>query len=337
MNVAGKDPLSHFSALRTRSVDEFCHRLSGLFSVGTIDFGRGDEQSFHGHLNHYAGNDLTLSYGRYAAPLAATILNADNFIQGFPLRGKGISVVDGSQNTLQQDHGLVGGPGAKVSLQYSNDFQHFVLTIKPQAVIRKLSALIGCPADKQLQMDFVVAPHARELRRLVEFVVGELDEGAGSLPQFVLAELEQSLIVSFLCGNRHNYSPLLDGTPKGAAPREVRRVEEYVEHNWDQPITIEALALIANASVRSLFYAFQKSRGISPMTFVRQARIRRARAMLASGEPGTSVTSVALACGFSNLGHFAKYYRNAYGELPSATLRESPVSPRSHSNLGAEA
>ncbi|MBX3581984.1 MAG: AraC family transcriptional regulator [Rhizobiaceae bacterium] len=336
MNVTTKDPLSHFSALRTRSVDEFCQRLSGLFSVGAIDFGRGDEQNFHGRLNHYAGKDLTLSYGRYDAPLAATILNADNFIQGFPLGGKGISVVDGSESALQDNHGLVGGPGAKVSLKYSDDFQHFVLTIKPQAVIRKLGALIGYPADKQLQMDFEVVPHAPELRRLVQFVVRELDEGAGSLPPLVLAELEQSLIVSFLCGNRHNYSRFLDGTPKAAAPREVRRVEEYVEHHWDQPITIEALALIANASVRSLFYAFQKSRGISPMTFVRQARIRRAYAMLVSGEPGTSVTSVALACGFSNLGHFAKYYRNAYGELPSDTLRESPVSPRKRRNLPAE-
>jgi transcriptional regulator GlxA family with amidase domain len=43
--------------------------------------------------------------------------------------------------------------------------------------------------------------------------------------------------------------------------------------------------------------------------------------MLANADPATSVTSVAFACGFSNLGHFAKYYYSTYGERPSDTLR----------------
>jgi transcriptional regulator GlxA family with amidase domain len=90
-----------------------------------------------------------------------------------------------------------------------------------------------------------------------------------------------------------------------------------------QPLTIEALALVANASVRSLFYSFKKSRGVSPMTFVKHVRIRHAREMLASGDPAASVTSVALACGFSNLGHFARYYHTTFGELPSDTLRSA--------------
>jgi transcriptional regulator GlxA family with amidase domain len=37
--------------------------------------------------------------------------------------------------------------------------------------------------------------------------------------------------------------------------------------------------------------------------------------------PGMTVTSVAYACGFSNLGRFAKYYHAAFGEHPSATLK----------------
>jgi transcriptional regulator GlxA family with amidase domain len=32
------------------------------------------------------------------------------------------------------------------------------------------------------------------------------------------------------------------------------------------------------------------------------------------------VTDVAFACGFSNLGHFAKGYYTQFGERPSATL-----------------
>jgi transcriptional regulator GlxA family with amidase domain len=88
-------------------------------------------------------------------------------------------------------------------------------------------------------------------------------------------------------------------------------------------VTVEALAIVANASVRSLFYSFRKSRGVSPMTFVRQVRLRHAKEMLISAGPETSVTSVAAICGFSNLGHFAKHYYLAFGEHPSATLRSA--------------
>jgi transcriptional regulator GlxA family with amidase domain len=49
--------------------------------------------------------------------------------------------------------------------------------------------------------------------------------------------------------------------------------------------------------------------------------MRHAKAMLTTPEAGTSVTSVAFACGFSNLGHFAKDYFQGFGELPSETLR----------------
>lgn len=57
------------------------------------------------------------------------------------------------------------------------------------------------------------------------------------------------------------------------------------------------------------------------MVFVRQVRLRHAKAMLSHPTPETSVTSVGFLCGFSNLGHFARNYFEAFGEHPSQTLR----------------
>jgi len=42
-----------------------------------------------------------------------------------------------------------------------------------------------------------------------------------------------------------------------------------------------------------------------------------------NAEESTTVTGVAFACGFSNLGHFANDYRATFGELPSDTLRRA--------------
>jgi transcriptional regulator GlxA family with amidase domain len=44
------------------------------------------------------------------------------------------------------------------------------------------------------------------------------------------------------------------------------------------------------------------------------------RRQLEGATPGTSVADVAAAYGFYNPGRFAKYYRERYGELPSATV-----------------
>jgi transcriptional regulator GlxA family with amidase domain len=158
-------------------------------------------------------------------------------------------------------------------------------------------------------------------RRLVEFVLLELDRTDTPFPKLVLDELEQALIISYLSCNRHNYSHLLEGSVRPVAPWQVRLAEEYIEQNWDQPVTIESLALVGNIGIRSLFYSFKKSRGVSPMVFVRQVRLQHAKEMLMHAGPETTVTLVASACGFSNLGHFAKYYHAAFGEHPSATLK----------------
>ena len=100
----------------------------------------------------------------------------------------------------------------------------------------------------------------------------------------------------------------------------MRRAEDYIEAHWDQPITIEALALVTNSSARSIFYAFRQSRGYSPMAFVKQIRLRHAREMLMAPLPDTTVADVAFACGFSNLGHFAKDYAALFGQRSSETL-----------------
>ena len=152
------------------------------------------------------------------------------------------------------------------------------------------------------------------------FFALELDS---STPSLAIAELEQALIVSFICSNRHNYSNLLDDRTRPIASWQVRRAEEYIEAHWNQPITIEELAQATSASARSIFHQFKNDRGKSPMAFVKQVRLRHAREMLERKDQNPSVTATAFACGFTNLGHFARDYFKRFGERPSDTVRRS--------------
>jgi AraC-like DNA-binding protein len=319
------EPLSRFPALRTHDVDELRQRLSGLFSVWSMDLGRGGQRTFDGCLNHRQMPDVGLTYARYGSPLAVRLSHGDTFLQGFPVHGHGSVVIeDGREGEVSPRNGITCGPNADLRIKYSSDFEHLILRIKPQKLIKTLSGLIDRPVDP-LRIATNLRPipaMAVAQRRLVEFVVGELDRVDAVLPDLVLAELEQALVVSYLNCNAHYYSQLLGENPvRSVAPWQVRIAEEYIEANWDQPLTIEALAHVANAGIRSLFFTFKKSRGVSPMAFVRQVRLRHAKEMLTRGTPEMTVTSVAYACGFSNLGHFARYYHSAFGEHPSATLK----------------
>jgi len=59
------------------------------------------------------------------------------------------------------------------------------------------------------------------------------------------------------------------------------------------------------------------------MVLVKQIRLNKAKEMLSKARPDASVTDVAYACGFGNLGHFANDYFERFGERPSDTLRLS--------------
>ena len=59
---------------------------------------------------------------------------------------------------------------------------------------------------------------------------------------------------------------------------------------------------------------------MSPTAYVTLRRLEGARRSLEEPDAETSVTKVAVACGFFHLGRFAEAYRSRYGETPSRTL-----------------
>ena len=128
-------------------------------------------------------------------------------------------------------------------------------------------------------------------------------------------------MVMFLHANQHNYSHLLEQEPADAAPWQVRRAEDYIEANWDKPISLEAIATVSGVSIHSLAKIFRRSRGYSPMEFVKQVRLRHAGELLQHPGASTTVSGVAFACGFADLARFEDDYFRAFGKRPSDMLR----------------
>lgn len=102
----------------------------------------------------------------------------------------------------------------------------------------------------------------------------------------------------------------------------VRRARDYIDHALDSDMcpTIVDVCRQAAVSQRTLQYCFLDVLQLTPVAYLRIARLHRVRADLRnSTAPGLKVGDVATRWGFWHLSKFAGDYRRLFGELPSET------------------
>jgi AraC-like DNA-binding protein len=110
---------------------------------------------------------------------------------------------------------------------------------------------------------------------------------------------------------------------RGASPRSVRRALAFIEAHVAEPIHLDDIAEAAGVPPRTLYDAFRRFRGVSPMRHLRHLRLDRVRHHLLDSDRERSVTSIALDAGFGHLGRFSQDYAERFGEKPSETLRRA--------------
>ena len=321
---ASPDPLFRYPAIRTSSVEEFESELVGIY--GATGFDLPDPKRLRGRGNFIQLSDIALGFGACGTSTTIFFGEGDFARLQLPLRGHGATRCGKEVTQVSAGRPSLTSPGRPTMLDYGDDFEQLFVRVGSGAIERKLAMLLGRSIGRECE--FELAEFARPammsgLQRLIDLLVEQLDDEHSRLAPVALRELEQAVILQLLFASRHNFSALLAREPLDTTPVHVRRVEAYIEANWSHPITIEALVETAGVSARTLFRAFERVRGCSPMVFARQVRLERARNLLLKPDDTASVTGIALLCGFSNLGHFASAYRTRFGELPSQTLHRS--------------
>jgi AraC-like DNA-binding protein len=138
------------------------------------------------------------------------------------------------------------------------------------------------------------------------------------------ANAEELLIDLILEAIPNNYSHKLENPEPRLRPRHVRHAAEYIHTMAAEKITFDDLVTASGVSPRSLHAGFKKYYDVSPMTYVRNVRLDLARLELKQKSSAvTSVTDVAMGCGFTHLSKFSSSYKERFGELPSDTLRNA--------------
>jgi AraC-like DNA-binding protein len=113
-----------------------------------------------------------------------------------------------------------------------------------------------------------------------------------------------------------------------ALPASLVRALRWLDGRPDEPIKLDILAAVAGVRPRTLETHFKTYLRTTPLGWVRRSRLARARQQLLAADEQASVTNIAIANGFSELGRFAAQYRRQFRELPSQTLNAA----RSESN-----
>lgn len=104
---------------------------------------------------------------------------------------------------------------------------------------------------------------------------------------------------------------------KGDVSKGLREVIESYAN--EQFLNVSFLCKIMAMSQATLARRLKEETNMTPVVFIRQVRLERAKRMIENREART-VREVANACGFINHSHFSKHFQNAFGELPTEML-----------------
>jgi AraC family transcriptional regulator len=103
-------------------------------------------------------------------------------------------------------------------------------------------------------------------------------------------------------------------------PAVLRRVLEYMDANLGDPVTLGSLADLAGVTRFHFARAFRKSTKMSPMAYLEQSRLARARELLQSDD--YTIAEIAALLGFTDQSHFTRRFRRFVGRTPNLYSRE---------------
>lgn len=312
-------PLDGFGVMRTEDVESARHAV--LNTYGATRFDRiGRAAPFLAKANFVRLGPLALSYCEYSEHVELDFPGARFLRQQFCLGGAGRTRFGSRRIEVDADNWSAMVPaGADVSFDYGPSFRQVIMWLDCDAIEQAYAAITGRPRGELVFNDQADprSPAMQALRRAVGFLVDELDI-AGVTSPLAMAELQDLVLARFLLA--HQAELIESEAIKLPLRPQMRRLEEYLRANWNQPLTIERLAQTTGVGARSIFRYFKETRGCTPLDFMKTLRLEQARRALQQPGDETTVSAEALRCGFNNMGHFAKDYRRKFGELPSETL-----------------
>ncbi|MGI8500206.1 MAG: helix-turn-helix domain-containing protein [Hassallia sp.] len=171
-------------------------------------------------------------------------------------------------------------------------------------------------AGRETELPFFPMPlvHDRDLNTQIVQVHQALEQSISQLEQ-------QTLILDLLAQLILRCAEDPPSLAKlGEEPQPVQRVRAYLEDHYDQEISLEQLAQIANLSSFHLNRSFRKTFGLPPHAYQIQVRILQAKRLL---RKEWSIEKVATETGFASQSHFGSHFKRLECVTPRQYIQDS--------------
>jgi AraC-like DNA-binding protein len=216
-------------------------------------------------------------------------------------------------------------PAVSRVVEATPDAPYLCLTLRVDA--RELAALIvetGRPAPRDdhdgraLFVSALQAPLLDGFLRLVQLL--DVPQDIPVLAPLILRELQYRLLQGEQQGRLAEMA-LGDGRL-----RRVAGAITWIREHYAEPLSIEALAKLANMSPSALHAHFKAVAGVSPIQYQKHLRLQEARRLLLSA--GTSAEAVAYEVGYASASQFSREYARLFGQPPrrdAEAMRADPT------------
>lgn len=318
-------PFADYPLVRANNIDDAVLAFNKIYRTADIEM---PGKNLKWNANAVALGSMRIAAGHIDSPLLIRSPPSGNDVL-LLLSRKGNALWSGGKKAfaVAPSTGVFLSPSVAGSYSLPGDFWPLTITVDYSRLTSELRALTGMHSPKPLEFEAAFdasSPNGAQIRRLLSFIMKTVHQSPSLLSKrLVMANLENAFFTSLLLGQPHTHQALLQSEPKTPAADAVRRAEAYLDAHANEPMNMADLAAEAGVSVRTLQAGFKAQRGVSPMAFLKERRLELARKRLVFSVPGTSVTDVALDCGFRHLGRFSREYLKRFGESPSDTLRRA--------------
>jgi AraC-like DNA-binding protein len=325
--------LDHSPMLRSRSFEETRTYLAQCHAIDMDLAEAGHDTAMDVRLNALFLPGQWVAYLKYGAPLRLRLWpwsspwlkrepECAEYWVHFSLKGTMRAVIGGQAYDGDQHRGIVLSPAGNKTLTTSADNVRLSLAVRGEALKRHLAALLGEAPRAPVEFAPAICAssgHGRRLAGILHWAAAESERGAYLGHSLVASRFEAFVLDALLLFQPHNHSEALRRLERRLAPRDVRRAREYMHENLAAPVTLSDLVAASGVAGRTLLKHFRDVHGVSPMRYLRDLRMQRARDELAAGRV-PQVAACALRWGFAHAGRFSMDYRKRFGESPSATL-----------------
>jgi AraC-like DNA-binding protein len=137
-------------------------------------------------------------------------------------------------------------------------------------------------------------------------------------PEALLKLKARELLASILVGQSNQ---TLSAYLRSLAASDAPAIPAIMETNFHHNLSIHEFARMCNRSVSSFKREFQKHYGTSPGKWLLERRLQHSASLLHS--TAMNITEIAFECGFEDLSHFSKAFKEKFGLNPSAYRKEA--------------